>query len=112
LEHNAGDRSARNFSVATLLVRLDDAERLVLATKEGHVQLVLRNPVDTHEDKVKEATIQQLYEVSPAPRAKTIKPRPQPAVLPVPDTPEIQIYQGPEVQTIKCKDDGQCAPAK
>jgi Flp pilus assembly protein CpaB len=59
----------------TLLVRLDDAERLVLATKEGHVQLVLRNPVDTHADKVKEATIHQLYEVSPAPRVKTIKPR-------------------------------------
>ena len=112
LEHTARADSARNFSVATLLVRLDDAERLILATKEGHVQLVLRNPVDTHADKVKDATIRQLYDELPAPRARAIKPRPQPAVLPVPGMPEIQIYQGPEIQKVKCEDDGQCTPAK
>src|SRR6202008_472355 len=51
LEHNDGAAAPRNFSVATLLVRLDDAERLILATKEGRVQLVLGNPVDTRADK-------------------------------------------------------------
>jgi len=100
--------AARSFTVATLLVRLDDAERLVLATKEGHIQLVLRNPVDTHEDKVKDATIQQLYEQLP--KAKKT-PQLKPAVLPVRDTPEIQIYQGPDVHSLQCPDGGECSPA-
>ena len=111
LEHSAGAGSERNFSVATLLVCLDDAERLILATKEGHVQLVLRNPVDTRADTVKDATLQQLYEAMPIP-AKATKPRLKPAVLPMMDAPEIQIYQGTEVNTVECKDGGQCSPGK
>jgi len=110
LEHNRGEGSARNFSVATLLVGLDDAERLILATKEGHVQLVLRNPIDTRADKVKDATLQQLYEEPPIP-AKATKPRLKPAVLPIVTPPQIQIYQGPEVHTVECKDSGDCSPA-
>jgi pilus assembly protein CpaB len=103
LEHTA----ARNFTVATLLVRLDDAERLILATKEGHVQLVLRNPVDTHADKVADATIQQLYEQLP--KAKK-PPERKPVVSPLHDAPEIQIYQGPDVHSFQCPDGGKCSP--
>jgi pilus assembly protein CpaB len=109
LEHNNG--SARTFNVATLLVGLDDAERLILATKAGHVQLVLRNPVDTRADKVKDATLQQLFEESPIP-AKVTKPRLKPAILPIATPPRIQIYQGPEVHTVECKDGGDCSEQK
>jgi hypothetical protein len=87
-----------------------DAEQLILATREGHVQLVLRNPVDSHTDKVKDATLQQLYEQLPTTPVKAIKPRLKPAVLPMPDTPEIKICQGNEVYTFECKDGGQCTP--
>jgi pilus assembly protein CpaB len=111
LEHNGVAGQPRNFSVATLLVRLDDAQRLILATKEGRVQLVLRNPVDTRADKVKDATLLQLYEGAPAiERVRTTKARLNPAVLPRSDTPEIQIYQGPEIHTFECKDGGSCSP--
>ena len=58
--------SARNFTVATLLVHLEDAERLILATREGRVHLVLRNPVDMRTGKVADATLQQLYNNAPA----------------------------------------------
>ena len=112
LEHIAGT-SARNFNVATLLVHLEDAERLILATREGRVHLVLRNPVDLRADKVKDATLQQLYDEAPATRIKLpVKPLLQPAILPAPNAPEIQIYQGNEVDTVECKDGGQCTPAK
>lgn len=111
LEHSRGEGSPRNFSVATLLVGLDDAERLILATKEGHIQLALRNPIDTRDDKVKDATLQQLYDESPRP-ANITKPRLKPTILPIEAPPQIQIYQGPDVHTFECKDGGGCSPAQ
>jgi pilus assembly protein CpaB len=110
LEPNARAAAPRNFGVATLLVCLDDAERLILATKEGRVQLVLRNPVDAHADKVKDVSLQQLYDELPPTRRKVAKPLLKPANLPLPNAPEIQIYQGNEVHTVECKDSGQCSP--
>jgi pilus assembly protein CpaB len=41
----------QNAAVVTLLVPLEDAEKLALATQEAHVQLVLRNPLDTRREK-------------------------------------------------------------
>ena len=38
---------AQNTPVITLLVSPDDAQRLTLASSEGHIQLALRNPLDT-----------------------------------------------------------------
>jgi pilus assembly protein CpaB len=108
LEHNA--THAQNFGVATLLVRLDDAVRLILAMKEGRVQLVLRNLVDTQADKVKDFSLQQLYDELPATCGKVAKPLLKAATLPAPNTPKIQIYQGNEVHTIECEDGGQCGP--
>src|SRR5499427_5338962 len=43
---------AQNTAVITLLVSPDDAQRLTLASTEGHIQLILRNPLDTKQDEV------------------------------------------------------------
>jgi Flp pilus assembly protein CpaB len=37
----------QGVSVATLLVSTSDAEKLILTSNEGRIQLALRNPVDT-----------------------------------------------------------------
>lgn len=41
----------QNATVVTLLVSLEDAEKLALATQEAHIQLVLRNPLDINQEK-------------------------------------------------------------
>lgn len=60
LERNAAGE-AQNTPVITLLVSPDDAERLTLASSEGHIQLALRNPLDTQQDEVAAANAKGLY---------------------------------------------------
>ncbi|MGA2021584.1 MAG: Flp pilus assembly protein CpaB [Candidatus Sulfotelmatobacter sp.] len=99
LERNAaGD--AQNTPVITLLVSPDDAERLTLASSEGHIQLALRNPLDTRQDEVAAANAKGLYKggtplAAPPPLRphpvklqKTQPPPPSPSVL------SIEVYQG------------------
>src|ERR1700685_94185 len=59
LERSASGE-AQNTPVITLLVSPDDAERLTLASNEGHIQLSLRNPVDTQEGEVPAANAEGL----------------------------------------------------
>jgi pilus assembly protein CpaB len=74
LERNAAGE-AQNTPVITLLVSPDDAERLTLASNEGHIQLALRNPLDTREDDVAAASARSLYKgVSAPPAAATPAP--------------------------------------
>jgi len=99
LERNAAGE-AQNTPVITLLVSPDDAERLTLASSEGHIQLALRNPLDTRQDEVAAANAKGLYkgstpQASPPPvhvrpvkqTLKTVPP-PSPSVL------SIEVYQG------------------
>jgi pilus assembly protein CpaB len=99
LERNAsGD--AQNTPVITLLVSPDDAERLTLASSEGHIQLALRNPLDTQQDDVTAANAKGLYKggtvsaptplvhARPVRLPKTQTPPPAPSVL------SIEVYQG------------------
>ncbi len=98
LERNAaGD--AQNTPVITLLVSPDDAERLTLASSEGHIQLALRNPLDTQQDEVAPANAKGLYKggtpAAPAPvrphpvrQQKAQQPAPPPSVL------SVEVYQG------------------
>jgi pilus assembly protein CpaB len=100
LERNAAGE-AQNTPVITLLVSPDDAERLTLASSEGHIQLSLRNPLDTRQDDVAPANAKGLYKGGTPPPAvtapvhvrsvkqtKTEKPPPSPSVL------SIEVYQG------------------
>jgi pilus assembly protein CpaB len=99
LERNAAGE-AQNTPVITLLVSPDDAERLTLASSEGHIQLALRNPLDTRQDEVAAANAKGLYKgstpqappivhTSPAKHvAKNNAPPPPPSVL------SVEVYAG------------------
>jgi pilus assembly protein CpaB len=112
LERNAGGE-AQTVSVATLLVDLNDAERLILASSEGRVQLILRNPSDTVADEVMSASLQQLYNglpsVEPARTPRRAVPlKPTAVSKPATDTHEIQVIKENKQYFINCQDGGQC----
>jgi pilus assembly protein CpaB len=88
---------AQNTPVITLLVSPDDAQRLTLASSEGHIQLVLRNPLDTREDEVAAARTAGLYKGLLAPP----KPTPHPprakkleGPAPAPSIYGVEVYEG------------------
>jgi len=102
---------AQNTAVITLEVSPDDAQRLTLASSQGHIQLALRNPLDTRQDDVPSSSSRGLYKGSSAP---VIIPVVHHAVIkketPVsPTTPagiSIEVYHGdkkPEV--VKCSEE-------
>src|SRR5712672_3654233 len=53
--------NAQSTPVITLLVSPDDAQRLTLASAEGHIQLALRNPLDTLQDEVAASNSKGIY---------------------------------------------------
>src|ERR1700736_2135234 len=65
---------AQNTAVITLLVSPDDAQRLTLASSEGHIQLALRNPLDTKQDEVPASNSRGLYRgiAAPAPTQRPV----------------------------------------
>jgi pilus assembly protein CpaB len=103
---------AQNTAVITLLVSPDDAQRLTLASSEGHIQLALRNPLDTRQDEVASSNSRGLYKGSAAPVTtpvvhhavtRTVAPV---APAPPPTGISVEVYQGdkkPEV--VKCSED-------
>ncbi|MGA8271894.1 MAG: Flp pilus assembly protein CpaB [Candidatus Sulfotelmatobacter sp.] len=99
LERNAAGE-AQTTPVITLLVSPDDAERLALASTEGHIQLALRNPLDTHQDEVPAANARGLYKGgTPVAAPPTVhvhavrQPKvPQPASSP--SVFSVEVYQG------------------
>ena len=70
LERNSAGE-AQSAPVVTLLVSPDDAERLTLASSQGHIQLALRNPLDTKQEDVAAVKSNSLYKdgSEPAPAA-------------------------------------------
>jgi pilus assembly protein CpaB len=108
LERNAID-DALNTSVITLVVPLADAQRLTLASSEGHILLVLRNPLDTTKDAVAPANLKDLYN-GVAPVAKpgvhyTVIRKITPPVLEESTPLRIKVYQGDKKpDEVKCAD--------
>ena len=104
---------AQNTAVITLLVSPDDAQRLTLASSEGHIQLALRNPLDTKQDEVPASNSRGLYRGMPAPtpvqpvvhRTGAIrKSTPPPA--PSSTSVSIDVYQGDKKpETVKCSEE-------
>src|SRR5215469_16962068 len=97
---------AQNTAVITLLVTPDDAERLTLASSEGHIQLALRNPLDTKQEDVAASNAKGLYKGGtpvtppPAPHIHTIKKKVEAPPPPAPTDIGVEVYQGdkkPEV---------------
>lgn len=103
---------AQNTAVITLLVSPDDAQRLTLASSEGHIQLALRNPLDTKQDEVPASNSRGLYKgaVGPAPAQPVVHHTATKRIAPPPPTStgvSIEVYQGdkkPEV--VKFPDEG------
>jgi pilus assembly protein CpaB len=88
LEHTAANE-AREARVVTLLVSPDDAEKLTLATQEGHIQLIIRNPRDPGQEK--RLPVRDLYDS--AARKKPVQVKYLPAPAPRQDY-EIQVFRG------------------
>ena len=96
LERNSAGES-QSAPVVTLLLSPDDAERLTLASSQGHIQLALRNPLDTKQADVAAVKANSLYkyvsEPTPAPshsKARHAAPAP-PAI---PSTYTVEVYKG------------------
>lgn len=89
----------QNTPVITLLVSPDDAQRLTLASSEGKIQLVLRNPLDTRQDELAASNAKGLYKgIAPAATPPPAHPRPvKKKAEPTPTAPSvfsIEVYQG------------------
>src|SRR5579864_144030 len=86
----------QNTPVITLLVSPDDAQRLTLASSEGRIQLVLRNPLDTRQDELAASSAKGLYKgmappATPPPVPRAVKKKAEPAPQP-PSVFSIEVY--------------------
>ncbi len=82
----------QQVQVVNLMVTPEQAEMLSLAGNETHIQLVLRNPLDTEIAKPAETSVAQLFApsgASPAPKRTYSKP-----VQRAPATYQVQVYNG------------------
>jgi pilus assembly protein CpaB len=97
LDHGTGGPA----HVVTLLALPEDAEKLALATQEGHIQLILRNPVDTKQETPPPVGNENLYGGTAAtPRVRRVKR----TLQRVPEPPkfyDIEIIDGPDRKTIR-----------
>ena len=92
---------ATNASVVTLLVSPEDAQKLTLASSSGHIQLALRNPLDTRQDSVNSFSTKGLYrgEASPPPKPAAVhvnvsRKKAEPAPPPPSPGLSVEVYQG------------------
>jgi pilus assembly protein CpaB len=107
----AGQQLGRNAAgdpqtvpVITLLVSPEDAQKLTLASQGGRIQLTLRNPLDTNQQKLPPVRTPVLYGGSaPAPAPVTSRPKiaraAKPAALP-PSPYRIEVIRGQEKKEI------------
>jgi pilus assembly protein CpaB len=104
---------AQNTAVITLLVSPEDAQRLTLASSEGHIQLALRNPLDTRQDEVASSNARGLYRGAsmPAPVTAPVVHRAvtkiaPPVALPPSTGVSIEVFQGDKKpETVKCSEE-------
>jgi pilus assembly protein CpaB len=87
LDRNSGGEP-QNAAVITLLVSPDDAQRLTLASTQGHIQLALRNPLDTKQENVLAVNSNSLYKGIPTPAPK-IQAKVRRPVNPAPAAPSV-----------------------
>ena len=73
--------------VVNLLVTPEQAESLDLASTQTHIQLVLRNPLDTEQAQTPGRMLAQLFGRSTAPPVKAAPPPPRTPPIPPPSPP-------------------------
>jgi pilus assembly protein CpaB len=106
LERNAaGD--PQSTPVITLLVSPDDAQKLTLASSQGHIQLALRNPIDTKKEDIAAMKANGLYRnlnpPAPPPRPKAVK-TPKTEAPPTPGGYKVEVIRGNKVDETKFPD--------
>lgn len=106
LERNAAGEP-QTTPVITLLVSPEDAQKLTLASQEGRIQLALRNPLDTAQERIASVRNLSLYSggmpAGPAvPTSKAVKvKRPATAPAPVKASPyTIEVIRGNEKKEV------------
>jgi pilus assembly protein CpaB len=111
LEHSATGE-AQNTAVITLLVSPDDAQRLTLASSQGHIQLALRSPLDTKQDDVASSSARGLYKGSApvitqvrVPHAVVVK-KPAASVSPASSVLSIEVIEGEKKMDVKFPEQG------
>ena len=103
---------AQNTAVITLLVTPDDAQRLTLASTEGHIQLALRNPLDTKQDEVPASNSRGLFRGLPAPAVvhpvrHVVPIKPTTSAVPASTGVTVEVYQGDKkMDVVKFPDEG------
>src|SRR5579864_411914 len=103
---------AQNSAVITLLVSPDDAQRLTLASSEGHIQLALRNPLDTKQDEVPASNSRGLYRgiAAPAPVQPVVHHTVMKKSAAPPPTSStgvsVEVYQGDKKTYVKFPEEG------
>jgi len=92
----AANGEPQSVPVITLLVSPDDAQKLTLASNEGHIQLSLRNPLDSNQEDVPILRNAALYKgaLPPAPAAGHGKTRRGPAAVPPPSVYVVEMIRG------------------
>lgn len=95
LQRNA-EGQPQTVPVITLLTTPEDAQKITMASNDGHIQLTLRNPLDTSEENVQAVRNSALYrgavveKPAPEPRPKT---RHASLVKPAPATPSVYVIE-------------------
>lgn len=91
-----GEGKPESAQVVNLLVTPEQAEELSLASSQTHIQLVLRNPLDTQVAQTTGTAVSSLYSggQAPAPKARPVAAAPKPAAKPQDQTYVIQVYNG------------------
>jgi pilus assembly protein CpaB len=104
LERNSAGEP-QSTPVITLLVSPDDGQKLTLASSQGHIQLALRNPLDTKQESVASATTNSLYRNGPAaPALPAVKTKSKHvsavAAPPAPRVYSIEVYRGTDKKDV------------
>lgn len=94
-ENQEGD--PQNYTVATLLVTPEEAEKLTLASTRGQIQLALRNPLDL--DTAATPGIRKANVLTLGGRERPVARNPRPAPRSRPSRVQVEIYRGPERST-------------
>jgi len=91
----------QTYTVVTLLVNPEEAEKVTMASTEGKIHLALRNTIDTKEVTPPAVSRASLFAGAPPPRTETAhKVRPTPAPAPKPPEPYlIDVIRGDKKET-------------
>ncbi len=104
LERNSAGE-AQSAPVVTLLVSPDDAQRLTLASSQGHIQLALRNPLDTKQEDVSASKANSLYKISEPAAVAAPRSRPKPVTVKAPPPTStaytVEVYKGDKKEETK-----------